>query len=314
MAQGVNPYAISEPCPYFVALFMWIAFALLSAVSAAGTSVSLKRTVAHGGVVVTTIAFRVVAGLVLAAVVFSAGPWPTPTPGYWRAVALVIPPEVAGMVFMTLALRSGELSLVQPLLGLLPLLVMAGGFIFLNETPTLWAGAGVLFVTAGVYCVGLQPGGSLLEPLRALVRSRASWYAVAAAFFWSFATVVHKLGIAAVGAFPWAVTLTIGSALVLALSLPVLVWRNGSTGVPARIGPWAGMVALTGIFFAAQQTGLHLALGASQAGYVAAVNATSILIATALGILLLGERSAARNRIAGGMLVSSGAILIALFG
>jgi uncharacterized membrane protein len=45
-----------------------------------------------------------------------------------------------------------------------------------------------------------------------------------------------------------------------------------------------------------------------------AVSSTSILIATALGIGLLGERSAVRTRAAGALLVTGGAALIALLG
>ncbi|MDQ3523188.1 MAG: hypothetical protein M3434_12765 [Gemmatimonadota bacterium] len=45
-----------------------------------------------------------------------------------------------------------------------------------------------------------------------------------------------------------------------------------------------------------------------------AVNSTSILWATVFGILLLGERSHARSRIIGSLLVTAGASMIALFG
>lgn len=287
---------------------------MTAALGAAATSLGLKQLVTHGGVVVSTIAFRIVAGLILVGVVFASGSWPSPTPGYWRAAALVIPPEVAGMVCLTLALREGDLSLVQPMLGFLPLFVMLAGVVWLNEIPTPQAGVGILLVTAGVYCIGLRSGASALEPLRALARTRASWYAVAASLSWSLATMLHKVGIAEIGAFPWAVTLTLGSALALAVSTPVLAWRNGTLGLPEQLTPWTRLAAVTGVFFALQQVGLHLALGATQAGYVIAVNSISILLATAFGILILGERSNTRNRIISGLLVSSGAILIALFG
>jgi uncharacterized membrane protein len=293
---------------------MWIAFSLTAALGAAATSLILKQTVSHGGVIVSTVAFRVIAGILLTGVVAATGSWPELTPAYWRAAALVIPPEVAGMVFLTLALRAGDLSLVQPMLGMLPLFVMLSGVVFLDEMPTPQAAVGILLVTAGVYCVGLQPGGSALEPLRALARSRASWYAIGAALFWTVTTMLHKVGIAEVGPFPWAVTLAMGSGLALAASLPVLGWTHGTLGLPDHPGLWARLVTLAGCCFALQQIGLHLALRATQAGYVVAVTATSILWATALGILLLRERSHARNRAIGGLLVTTGAITIALFG
>lgn len=293
---------------------MWVLLALAAAVGGAGTSFALKQAVSHGGAVVSTVAVRMVAGCLLLALVASVGGWPDAPPAYWRAAAMVIVPEVMGTVFLTLALRGGELSQVQPLSGLLPPLVMLGGIAFLGEVPTAAAAAGVALVAAGVYCVGLRPGASALEPLRALARSRASWYAVASACAWSVTTLIHKQGIAAVGPFPWGVTLAFGSALGVAAALPFLARRGGGVGLPERSGPWTAFVALAGVSFAVQQVGLHLALGVTQAGYVVAVTATSILMGTALGIVVLGERAAARTRAAGALLVSAGAAMIALFG
>jgi drug/metabolite transporter (DMT)-like permease len=288
---------------------MWILCALVSAVGAAGTSFSLKRAVEHGGAVVSTVAARLVAAALLACVVAALGAMPTLPAEYWRAAALVLVPEVLGTLFLTLALRAGDLSVVQPLLGLLPPLVMAGGVVFLGEVPTPEAAMGALLVTAGVYCVGLAPGARPLDPLRALARDRAAWFAVACAVSWSAATLVHKRGIAAVGPFPWGVTLALGPALVLAASLPFLPRSPAPPGAP-----WARLVVLAGASFALQQTGLHLAFGMAQTGYVIAVSATGILISSALGIWVLRERAAPRTRFAGALLVSAGAGLVAVFG
>ncbi len=294
---------------------MWIVFALAAAFGSAWTSFGLKRAVEHAGAVVSTVAFRILAGLLLLCAVAATGGWPAPTPEYWRAAGWVLVPEVLGMLCLTLALRTGDLSLVQPLMGLLPPMVMLGGWLFLGEVPTAPAAAGIVLVTAGVYCIGLRPGLSALEPLRALARERASWYAVAAAVAWSITSLMHKTGIAAVGPFPWGVTLALGSALLLAAVLPVLAWRTGAVGLP-RTGalPWAGFVLLAGTAFALQQTGLYLSLRLAHTGYVIAITSTGLLIATGLGIVFLGERTAARYRIAGALLVSTGAALIAVFG
>ena len=299
---------------------MWVALSLLTAFASACTSLALKQAVGRGGAVVSTVAFRAVAGLLLipvAVVAAQSEPWLQTSPAYWRAAAIVIPLEVGGMLCLTLALRAGELSVVQPMLGLITLFVMAGGAVFLRERPTPPAAAGILLVTAGVYWVGLRPGGSALEPLRALAQSRASWYALGAALFWSGTTLMHKVGIALVGPLPWAVTLTAGSALVLAAALPVMAWRAGRDGVrllPRQARPWARSVAIAGAFFAAHQVGIMISFQLTQAGYVMAVVSTSIVIATALGILLLGERGAARQRVVGALLVSAGVALVALLG
>jgi uncharacterized membrane protein len=293
---------------------MWIVFALAAALGSAGTSFALKRTVEHAGAVVSTVTFRILAGLLLLCVVAVTGGWPALTPEYWRAAAWVLVPEVLGMLCLTLALRAGDLSLVQPLLGLLPPLVMLGGWLFLDEVPTAPAATGVVLVTAGVYCIGLRPGASALEPLRALARERASWFAIGAAVAWSITTLIHKFGIAAVGPFPWGVTLAIGSGLLLGAALPVMGRRTGGVALPVRWFPWGGYVAVAAIAFALQQSGLYLAMRMAQAGYVIAISSTGLLIATGLGIVLLNERGAAGHRLAGAVLVSAGAVLIALFG
>jgi uncharacterized membrane protein len=294
---------------------MWILLTLVAAFASAGTSFSLKRAVTHGGAIVSTIAARLVAAVLLGALVLALGGMPEPGAGYWRAVGLVLVPEVLGTLFLTLALRAGDLSLVQPLLGLLPPLVMLGGVVALGEVPTWEAGMGVALVALGVYCVGLAPGGSALDPLRALSRERASWYAVASACAWSAATLVHKQGIAAVGPFPWAVTLALGTALALAAVLPLVAWSGpGRVGFPVRRVPWGLAVSLAGLTFAVQQVGIQQAFGMTQAGYVMAISSTGILVSSALGIVILRERAAVRSRVAGAVLVCGGAMLVAAFG
>lgn len=295
---------------------MWIPFSLLCAVASATTSLLLKQAVGRGGAILSTVAFRILAGVFLVGICLATDGWPALTGEYWRAVLLVMPPEVAGTLCMSLALRHGELSLVQPIMGLLPPFVMLGGALFLGEVPTVPAALGILLVTAGVYCVGLRPGASAMEPLRALTRTRASWFAVGAVLFWSITTVFHKVGIAAVGPFPWGATLALGSGLSLALVLPLLGHRRGggAVGRPERPGRWTWLVVMAGAAFSLQQVGLHLALQAAQAGYVSALNATSIVIATGFGVFLLHERSAARTRLAGAGFVSLGAMMIGVFG
>ena len=77
--------------------------------------------------------------------------------------------------------------------------------------------------------------------------------------------------------------------------------------------PWVRLIVVCGVCFAVQQFGLHNALRLSQAGYVMAVVSTSILLATTVGVLVLREQGGS-HRITGGLLVSSGVALIAMFG
>src|SRR5215212_11056690 len=95
---------------------MWILLALLAAAASAGTSLLLKRAVGLAGVVISTVAFRTVGGVLLAIATLAAGPLPPPTPTFWRAFALVIPNEIGGMLCLSFALSKGDVSAVQPIM------------------------------------------------------------------------------------------------------------------------------------------------------------------------------------------------------
>ena len=60
----------------------------------------------------STVAFRAVGGVLLAVATLLAGPWPNATPTFWRALAIVIPNEIGGMVCLSAALSLGDVSAV----------------------------------------------------------------------------------------------------------------------------------------------------------------------------------------------------------
>src|SRR5215212_2085637 len=213
---------------------MWIVLALIAAIASAGTSLLLKRAVGQAGVVVSTVAFRAVGGVLLSIATMLAGPWPTATPRFWRALAIVIPNEVGGMLCLSAALSLGDVSMVQPIMGFIPLLTMIGGALFFNEQPSALAMIGILLVVLGLYFVGLRKGSSALEPIRAFATSRASWIALLATLFWTVTSLTHKIGIAEIGPMPWATALTLGSAAALSVALPFISRTKGGLGLPVE--------------------------------------------------------------------------------
>lgn len=287
----------------------WIWFALLSATGSAGTSLLLKRTVARGDAVVSTAGFRTVAGLLIALMVTALGAWREPTPAYWRTLALLMVPEIGGMVCMALALRLGDVSRVQPIFGVLPIFVTINGALFMHEVPTVLAACGIVLVAVGIYAVGLRRGASSLEPLRSLAGDRGSWYAVLSSVCWSVTPFLHKIGTATVGPLMWSMSVSLGSGLVLASLLPFR--RPVVTIAAADSKRWHGLIAATAIPFTLQAVALQFALQRAQSGYVLAVSSMSTLIAGTLAVLLLGEPDGV-TRIPGAVLVATGAALIAL--
>jgi len=290
---------------------IWVWFALLSATGSAGTSLLLKRTVSRGDTLISTAGFRAASGVFIAVIVMAAGAWREPTAAYWRTLALLMIPEIGGMVCMALALRWGDVSRVQPIFGLLPIFVTINGALFMHEIPTLVAACGIVLVAAGIYAVGLRRGGSPLEPLRSLAGDRGSWYAVLSAVFWSVTPMLHKMGTATVGPLMWSMSVSLGSGVVLAIVLPFR--RSDARLFRESRAQWAALIAATAIPFTLQAVALQFALQRAQGGYVMAVSSMSTLIATSIAVLVFreGEGSA---RIPGALLVTAGAALIAVGG
>jgi transporter family protein len=289
----------------------WVWFALLSATGSAGTSLLLKQAVARGDAFVSTAGFRAISGLFIAVLVTAFGAWVHPTPAYWRTLGLLMIPEIGGMVCMALALREGDISRVQPIMGILPIFVTINGSLFMHEVPTVLAAAGIVLVAIGIYAVGLRRGVSPLEPLRSLAADRGSWYAVLSAVFWSVTPFLHKTGTATVGPLMWSMSVSLGSGLVLGAVLPFL--RRSPIALTTHDARWASLVAATAIPFTLQAVALQFALQRAQGGYVMAISSMSTLLATGLAVLLYREGGGA-TRVPGAVLVTAGAALIALGG
>ena len=290
---------------------MWVWYALFSATGSAGTSLLLKRTVARGDAFVSTAGFRVTSGIFIAVIVAALGAWRTPTIAYWRTLALLMVPEIGGMVSMALALREGEISRVQPIMGMLPIFVTINGALFMHEIPTALAAFGIVLVAVGIYAVGLRRAASPLEPIRSLARDKGSWYAVLSAVFWSVTPFLHKAGTATVGPLMWSMSVCLASGIVLGVFLPL---RGRTVGVVAESQPgWAMLVLATAIPFTLQAVALQFALQRAQGGYVMAISSMSTLFASGLAVLLYHEADGS-TRIPGAVLVTAGAALIALGG
>ena len=293
---------------------MWIALALLAAVASAGTSLLLKRAVGLAGAVVSTVAFRTFGGVLLAIASFGGGGWPALTPTFWAALGIVIPNEIGGMLFLSLALRRGDVSAVQPIMGLIPLLAMAGGALFLHEVPSALAVVGILLVVAGLYLVGLRRGRlarwspSAPSPARARAGTPCSRRCSGPSRRSSTRSASRR-SVRSPGRrrSPWARRSRSRSRFRSSR------WRTGSIGLPHARRAMGAARRDRRLMLRRPADGLHNAMRLSQAGYVLAVVSMSILIATAVGVLVLREEGGG-HRISGALLVSSGVGLIALFG
>jgi drug/metabolite transporter (DMT)-like permease len=208
----------------------------------------------------------------------------------WPWVAASAALELLYFALLALAYSRFELSAVYPLArGSAPVIVLVVSVVALGVSISAAAVVGVLLVAAGVVLV--RGRGGVGAPLLAL--------AVGAAI--AGYTLVDKEGLRHAGPLPY---------LELVLLVPAVVYA-AAIGRPRLQSAAGWLPALAGVgMFAAYALTLG-ALRLAAAAPVAAVRETSIVIATALGAVVLRE-AVGRARAAGALAIVAGVAAIAL--
>jgi drug/metabolite transporter (DMT)-like permease len=216
-----------------------------------------------------------------------------------RAVPFIITSGLLELVYIALlaaAYQRVALSVVYPLArGLAPVLVFVVGAVVLGIPSTAPEAFGVVMVAAGVVIV------------RGFDRSVAARHLalpVAVAFTIAAYTLVDRYGVR--HGSPIAYFELTG---IVMLGFPVWVWRRRG-GVVLRRELHASTIIAGCAMFAAYGLALE-ALRIAPPGPVAAVRESSVVIATALSTVVLGER-VGRLRVAGAVLVTLGVALLAV--
>ena len=217
--------------------------------------------------------------------------------GAWPYIAASAALELGYVATLAGGLSRGDLSVVYPLArGSAPVLVLAVSAGVLGAATSAWQVAGVGLVAAGVLLVrGLRrPDDPLVVALALACGTCIAGYTIVDA---------HGLDHAAALPYLWVVV-----ALTTAGYLPLVARARGRGALRAALR-WEIVVAAV-LFFGAYLLVLA-ALRLAEPGPVAAVRETSVVIATALGAVVLHER-VTRARAAGALVVVAGIVAIAL--
>jgi len=218
-------------------------------------------------------------------------------PSAWPYVAGSAAFELGYIVTLGAGLARGDLSVVYPLArGSAPVLVLAVSAGALGAATTAWQVAGVALVAAGVLLVrGLgRPSDPRVVALALACGACIAGY-----------TLVDAHGLDHAAALPY---LWIVMVLTAAGYLPLVARTRGVAALRAALRPATVVAAV--LFFGAYLLVLA-ALRLAEPGPVAAVRETSVVVAVALGYLLLRE-PVTRARAMGSLVVVAGAAVIAL--
>lgn len=121
------------------------------------------------------------------------------------------------------ALKSGDLSLVFPLINLTPLFMFVTSPLIGKEFPRPITIPGILLIVVGAYMLSIDKRASgFWAPIKALWYHKGARYMMGVAFFWSVAGNTDKLGVMHSSSAFWGASVKTGVALFM---LPIVI-RN----------------------------------------------------------------------------------------
>jgi phosphonate utilization associated putative membrane protein len=237
-----------------------------------------------------------------------------PPPAAWPFVGASVAIHIAYYITLAGAYRHGDLGLTYPIMrGSAPLLVALGSSFVLGEALSALAWLGVLAVTLGVALVGLSHRGAALQGA-VLHHRRALGFALTNAVVIAAYTFVDGTGVritAAVGAA--AASYVLWLFVLDGLPYPALVYFRRDAAARRAIHVYArGRWPLAACGGAASIGSYLIALWAmtrAPVALVAALRETSVLFATALSVLVLGERFGAQRAL-GAFVIVAGVVAL----
>jgi drug/metabolite transporter (DMT)-like permease len=223
---------------------------------------------------------------------------PLPAPASWPYIFGSILTHLAYYFLMVNAYRTGELSLVYPLMrGVAPLITALLGIVWLRELPAPISWLGMLMISVGVIALALRPTGN--SPVLA-GHGRAVMFALANAAVIACYTIIDGTGARLAGD-PWAYIVWLFVLDAIPFSIYMLATRRRAFVEALFERRWHGLIG--GTLSAGAYAISVWAMTKAPVALVASLRETSVLFATLIGARLLREKLTARRWVGVGAVV-----------
>ncbi len=215
---------------------------------------------------------------------------PLPAPASWPYIFGSILTHLAYYFLMVNAYRSGELSLVYPLMrGVAPLITAVIAIVWLREFPAPISWLGMLMISIGVITLALRPTDD--APVLA-GHGRAVTFALGNAAVIAVYTIIDGTGARLAGD-PWAYIVWLFVLDAIPFSVYMLVTRKQAFVAALFERRWHGLIG--GSLSAGAYAISVWAMTKAPVALVASLRETSVLFATLIGARLLREKLSARR-------------------
>jgi len=215
---------------------------------------------------------------------------PLPKPASWPYIFGSIITHLAYYFLMVNAYRTGELSLVYPLMrGVAPLITAVLGIVWLRELPAPLSWVGMLLISIGVIALALRPTGN--APVLS-GHGRAVTFALGNAAVIAIYTIIDGTGARLAGN-PWSYIVWLFVLDALPFSIYMLATRKRQFIVALVERRRHGLIG--GALSAGAYAISVWAMTKAPVALVASLRETSVLFATLIGARLLKERLTPRR-------------------
>lgn len=229
---------------------------------------------------------------------------------FWLALLLKLPFMVVASLCYVLAHKYGDMSLVNPILSLTPVVILILAPFTIHQSASLGGMIGVGLVVIGAYALNFNSRKtSYLEPLKLLFSDKGARYMMITATIYGLTTLMDAVGVQNAGknAFQagvlWSFYTTIAMAIVL---VPFVIKKIPAIFKKSEHG-YATLAGLSGgIMTTTQMTAMVM----MQAAYVNAIKRFSMVLGVFVGVIFFHEKGA-KERITASFIMLAGVLLIA---
>ena len=195
---------------------------------------------------------------------------------FYYSLAISAPIGISATVLYMKALDAGDISLISPISGLSPLLLLITTPLIVNEFPSALGLVGVMIATLGVYLLEVNKASAndVLQPFKSLFSNPGAKYILLVVILYSVSAPVDKIAVEASS--PIMYTLALHIVIAAALT-PMMIYKNGYETLPKikKDIKWVSAVgALSGLASLLQMIALTYTLVV----YVIAVKRCGIII------------------------------------
>ena len=229
--------------------------------------------------------------------------------GLVLALSFSAPAGVLATVLYMKAIKASDLSIISPISGISPVLVLMSSSFIVGEIPSILGVVGVMVTTAGIYVLKVHEVSSgFSEPFKAVLREPGSKFMISMLLIYAVTAPVDKIGVEASSPVFYTFVLHLGQLILLT---PLMMYKNSDwkASIQRNRKEIMAIGGLSGLSSIAQMTALTYTLVV----YVVSIKRSGILLSVLAGHFIYDEKNL-MERVSGSIIILLGLLLIALAG